>query len=651
MVVKKRTRAALLAAAIATIAPACHAQNTTDWLANTYGTLAAHVGNTARSIWVAPEGVIYTASNWDEYEGGVAIYQNHHSAGSIGIHNEFQGSAITGNATSIFVALQYNRSYGSGAVGRYNRTTKTRDLFIQVSASNDRPLVDVITGLTTAGSLLYASDFYGNRVRIYTIDGVWQRDIDVSGPGSLALDGAGNVWVARKSAGAIDEFGPTGALLNTIQMPSGSLPSALYFDASAKQLLVGDEGPDMNIKRYNLSGRPTLADTFGVQGGYLDTTTGIKGQVGAKRFTRVTGIGKDTAGNLYVLNNPWGGSWDLGRNGGTDIHAYDSAGNRRWTLQSLNFEGIAAPDPATDGALFYGGTNLYSGGAGGTFVANTVDPFTYPSDPHRHERYPARRALRTTRLRWGEPDPRGVRPKSADLLLFPFQRGERLHRHSGWIDSGRRVQYDPAGHKRILHRQQGRRVGRPGQDRLYLPLPADRLRRQRQADLGTWHPDPHSRQHPAADAHRLPRGQRHHDSRTRHRRGYGLDVDRHADRGVSRLERGQHHRAQSGDQPHPRRRQVDRRGRQLSLRQLLVQQQRASLAEHRRLQPRNRPSRRHAGQHQQQCRGHQQRHGFDVRHQGVPSIDGRVRRDEEQRQGLQHHRLSLDALIGRLVHD
>ena len=381
MVVKKRTRAALLAAAIATIAPACHAQNTTDWLANTYGTLAAHVGNTARSMWVAPEGVIYTASNWDEYEGGVAIYQNHHSAGSIGIHNEFQGSAITGNATSIFVALQYNRSYGSGAVGRYNRTTKTRDLFIQVSASNDRPLVDVITGLTTAGSLLYASDFYGNRVRIYTIDGVWQRDIDVSGPGSLALDGAGNVWVARKSAGAIDEFGPTGALLNTIQMPSGSLPSALYFDASAKQLLVGDEGPDMNIKRYNLSGRPTLAGTFGVQGGYLDTTTGIKGQVGAKRFTRVTGIGKDTAGNLYVLNNPWGGSWDLGRNGGTDIHAYDSAGNRRWMLQSLNFEGIAAPDPATDGALFYGGTNLYSGGAGGTFVANTVDPFTYPSDP------------------------------------------------------------------------------------------------------------------------------------------------------------------------------------------------------------------------------------------------------------------------------
>jgi hypothetical protein len=384
MVENKRVHAVLLAgmlAALATIAPACQAQNTTDWLANTYGTLAKHVGNTARSMWVAPEGVIYTASMWDEDEGGVAIYQNHKSLGSIGAHGEFQGGAITGNATSIFAALQDSQPYGSGAVGRYNRAAKTRDLLIQVSAFSNLPRVDVITGLATAGSLLYASDFYGNRVRIYTTDGVWQRDINVPGPGALAVDGAGDVWVARKSAGAIDEFSPTGALLNTIEMPSGSQPSALYFDATANQLLAGDEGPDMNIKRYSVSGKPALAGTFGIQGGYLDTTTGIKGQVGAKRFTRVAGIGKDAAGNLYVLNNPWGGSWDLGRDGGTDIHSYNSAGNLQWTLRSLNFEGVAAPDPATDGALFYGGTNIYTGSAGGTLVANTVDPFAYPSDP------------------------------------------------------------------------------------------------------------------------------------------------------------------------------------------------------------------------------------------------------------------------------
>ncbi|WP_133645613.1 SMP-30/gluconolactonase/LRE family protein [Paraburkholderia flava] len=377
----RAVRAVLFAVSIAALSTASHAQYTTDWLANTYGTIATHVGNGARSMWVAPEGVVYTASLWDENEGGVAIYQNGQSAGSIGIHNEFQGSAITGNATSIFAALQYSSSYGSGAVGRYNRTTQTRDLLISVSATTTATRGDVVTGLATSGSLLYASDLPGNRVRVYTTDGTWQRDISVASPGALAIDGTGNVWVAQQSLGTVTEFSAAGALMNTIQMPTSSQPSALYFDASTGLLLVGDQGPDMNIKQYNVSGTPTLAGTFGVQGGYLDSTTGTKGQVGDKRFTRITGIGKDAAGNLYVLNNPWGGTWDLGRNGGTDIHSYDSTGALRWKLQALNFEGVAAPDPVTDGAYFYSGTNIYTGTAGGTFVANTVDPFTYPSDP------------------------------------------------------------------------------------------------------------------------------------------------------------------------------------------------------------------------------------------------------------------------------
>jgi hypothetical protein len=378
----KRIHAAFLAAVLtATIAPECQGQYTTDWVANTFGTNATHVGNAARSMWVAPEGVIYTASLWDENEGGVALYRNGQSIGSIGLHNDFQGGAITGNATSIFAALQFSRQGGSGRVGRYNRTTQTRDLLISVSATTTEQRADVVTGLATSGSLLYASDFPGNRVRVFTTDGVWQRDINVSGPGALAVDGAGNIWVAQKSAGTILGFSSGGAPLNNIQMSADSRPSALYSDAATGQLMVGDEGPDMNIKIYNISSVPHLVGTFGIQGGYLDTTSGIKGQVGAKRFTRVVGIGKDSAGNLYVLNNPWGGAWDLGRNGGTDIHAYDSSGNLQWKLQSLNFEGVAAPDPGTDGAWFYGGTNIYTGTAGGTFVANTVDPFDYPSDP------------------------------------------------------------------------------------------------------------------------------------------------------------------------------------------------------------------------------------------------------------------------------
>ncbi|KFG94282.1 hypothetical protein GQ56_0127065 [Burkholderia paludis] len=379
----KRIRAVLLGTCMAMLTPASHAQvgYSTDWLANTYGTLAAHVGNAARSMWVAPEGVVYTASRWDENAGGVALYRNGQTMGTIGIHDELQGGAITGNATSIFVALGYNRTFGSGSVGRYDRTTNRRDLRIPVSTWTGLPNPDVITGLATAGNLLYASDFYGNRVRVYTTDGVWQRDIGVTGPGALALDAAGNLWVARMSAGVVVQYSPTGTLMNTIQVAAGARPSALYFDASMGQLMVGDQGPDMNIKIYRLAGAPQQIGTFGVQGGYLDTTTGIKGQVGDKRFTRVVGIGKDSGGNLYVLDNAWGGGWDLGRNGSTDLHAYGPTGALQWKLQALNFEAIAAPDPSTDGAFFYSGNNVYTGSAGGTFVANTIDPFTYPKDP------------------------------------------------------------------------------------------------------------------------------------------------------------------------------------------------------------------------------------------------------------------------------
>lgn len=375
-------RVILSGAAVAMVASPCLARYTTDWLANSYGSLAEHVGNAARSMWVAPDGTVYTASMWDESAGGIGIYRHGKTIGSIGRHSEVQGGAITGNATSLFAELQSDARGGSGAVGRFDRVTRVRDRIFQVSNASVGVHADRITGLATSKSLVYASDFPGSRVRIYTVDGIWQRDIIFQHPGALAADDAGNVWVARKGENEIVEFSVSGRPMRTLRMPDGSQPSALYWDATSNQLLVGDEGPDLNIKRYTLaSGHPQLAGTFGVRGGYLDTTTGIKGQTGDKRFNRVAGIGRDAAGNLYVLNNPWGVGWDLARTGGTDIRAYDRTGRMQWELHSLNFEAIAAPDPGNDATDFYSGTNIYRGKSGGTFFANTVDPFEFPSDP------------------------------------------------------------------------------------------------------------------------------------------------------------------------------------------------------------------------------------------------------------------------------
>ena len=105
--VRKRIHAVFLGLLLVVIAPACWAQYTTDWLANTYGTDATHVGNTARSMWVAPEGVIYTASFWDEDEGGVAIARDGSESGAAaaGLGSAgFGGAGVrTASITEFFV--------------------------------------------------------------------------------------------------------------------------------------------------------------------------------------------------------------------------------------------------------------------------------------------------------------------------------------------------------------------------------------------------------------------------------------------------------------------------------------------------------------------------------------------------------------------
>ena len=349
---------------------------TTSWVGNTYGDDAHHIGNCARSIWVAPNGVVYTASLWDENAGGIGIYQNGQNLGSIGAHGEVQGCSITGNALWVFTEEQ---GANGGKVGRYNRSTFAREFMFTVSATNG----DSVPGLALSpvDGLLYASDNPGNSVKVFTTGGILQRSWTVTSPGALAVDNSGNVWVAQMTNGTIQKFSVTGTALSAISMGANSHPSALYINAQ-NRLWVGDQGPDMNIKIYtNLTATPGLSGTYGVTGGYLSTAGGaIKGQTGDKRFTRVVGIGGDSSGNVYVLNNPWGGTWDLARNGGTDLHCYSNSGSLLWTLQSLNFEGVAVADSGTDGTRLYSGKFIFTGSGGSGFVANTIDPFTYPND-------------------------------------------------------------------------------------------------------------------------------------------------------------------------------------------------------------------------------------------------------------------------------
>jgi len=342
---------------------------------------------------------------WDEDAGSVAWYSSTGSPlGSLGAHGETQGGAIVGDATHIYTPLQNSIALGgAGRIGRYVRATGVRDLVFPVDAALGAVSgVDVVTGLALANGTLYASDAAGGAV--WSFDAATGAPLlptlaRVAAPGALALDSTtARLWVALPNASAVLQLhAATGAEQVRLELGALAVPSALLWDAAAQQLLIGDQGPAMRIRIFAasppsgaLSEVPGAA--IGALGGYLNSDAGaVRGAVGEHRFTRVAGLGRDAAGRLWVLNNPWGGSWDLGRNGGTDLHAYASASPSAallFTLQSLSFESIAA---TVDGETFYSGNIVFRGPPGRAgYLANSVDAIANPGDPRISRGDPSR---------------------------------------------------------------------------------------------------------------------------------------------------------------------------------------------------------------------------------------------------------------------
>ena len=355
------------------------------WVGNDGPSKSDYVANCARSLWVAPDGTDYAASMWDEGGHNIALYLDGRPVGQMGGTKESQGSAIAGNARHVFAAQQIPNG---GKVGRYDLATRKRD---RLFAVGDSQKGDVITGLAVAGDELFACDFPGNRVRVFSLEGVLLREWAVVSPGALAAEPDGkHVWVADRAGAVVRRFDAAGQAGAVIRLDAAARPGALHV-SSAGELWVGDQGPDQNLKVYaDLAGTPRHVREFGVRGGYLSDVGAPRGTVGPLRFTRIMGVSVDAQGRIHVLCNPWGGTWDLGRDGATDLQCYAPDGKLLWAARSLNFEGNAAPDPVTDGAELYSGNILYAGRGGAAYKACTVDPFRHPQDPRLDRSLPDR---------------------------------------------------------------------------------------------------------------------------------------------------------------------------------------------------------------------------------------------------------------------
>jgi sugar lactone lactonase YvrE len=190
---------------------------------------------------------------------------------------------FTGSATSV----NFNRPNGIAVDGSGN-------LYISISFQN------IVCKVDPSGVI---SPFAGNGTVGQGGDGGTATSAQLNGPGGLAVDAAGNVYIADgskirivNSSGIINTFAGTGIAgysgnggpAISAQINSGGIA----IDHSGNVLIL--EGGN-RIRKINTSGIITLFAGNGVSG-----YSGDGGQATLAQFNSPTGISSDAGGNIYV---------------------------------------------------------------------------------------------------------------------------------------------------------------------------------------------------------------------------------------------------------------------------------------------------------------------------------------------------------------
>ena len=237
--------------------------------------------------------------------------------------------------------------------------------------------------------VVYTASYWdegGQRYGIY-------KDCDVVGNQNMGVnskvttDQTGKTWEIVNFYGRFfrDNPGPvpTGGNAPFVRCSDGreiwsiADPTAIFVDQDNK-LYIADNGPDQNIKIFNISGTPSLIGTYGDQGGIF---SGQKGVLEPKKFLGIVGVGRGDDGKMYVAN---GGFPRM--QSGTDLRTIDPQGNM--TCQKLGlFVNNADFDPTvSDGSVLYTAlakyTIDYNQPAHDAWQKSsyTADPFSYPED-------------------------------------------------------------------------------------------------------------------------------------------------------------------------------------------------------------------------------------------------------------------------------
>lgn len=349
---------------------------TTSWTGNSFSGASAWVQDFVFNIAVAPDGTVYTVSFWDEAHNYGGIYKDGALAGNCAGAN---GDAVAYGGQYAYVSV------GNGLT-RYTAAGAATSLAFNVGAPP--------TAAAASATQVVATDNANNLVKVFdAATGALQYSWTAERPGAVALAANGDVWVVTKitrdtndghfwhsdpvGPARILRFSNSGAQLSgTIVGPASTwVPTSLAVD-SAGNLLVGDNGPLRQVHTYTglTTGRPTLLRSFGKAGGIGSGTPGSA--TDPQKFFGITGVGSDSAGNVYVALFEFG-VW---------IRKFSPAGTLLWQLQGSGFVVTADTDPASDGLDVYTTQNHFRldpskpAGSDTTWVGYSLDSVKYPQD-------------------------------------------------------------------------------------------------------------------------------------------------------------------------------------------------------------------------------------------------------------------------------
>jgi hypothetical protein len=375
------------------------------WLGNTFGGGEKWVQDFIESIFVTPDGTVYTASYWDEAGREFGIYKNGDVIGFCqGTHGwgTLGGFAVAVNSKYIFIShsqgnerghLQGEKYPSKGkswiGVSRYNKdgkpapfpdgSGKFKAMRIIHEVSEEEEKNAHIMGLAANEIEIFVSDTYGNEIKVYDTETMqlinsWKTK---NKPFQITLDKKNNVWIIEKDEEGykIQKYSSEGDILpQSIKFEKSVIPTCLCIDKKGN-LYVGDNGKSQQILIYgDLEKKPKLIKKFGEEGGVY----GKGGLVSPLRFSGIRGVGVDENGNIYVGCNSFG----------SILRAFSPDGKLLWELMGLEFVHTADPDPTTDGIDVYSATKHYKmdwnktePGSEWKLYSFTIDPFRYPNDP------------------------------------------------------------------------------------------------------------------------------------------------------------------------------------------------------------------------------------------------------------------------------